>query len=357
MTALRTIRGRVFTLLVLVVVLTIALIVAPRAAGASYLAAFVFVSALPLGGAAALMVGHLTGGKWFAAIKPTLEGLCGSLPAVALLFLPVVIASPALYPWSHHYEAPSGSPTYFAAWFVAVRAAVVLAIWAIGGALLAVASASSPRDRRAAPPLRGWCAAGLIIHFLTVTSAAVDWISFLEPGWHSSVIGALLVCMQGLAALAFAAAVRAAAMLRERRDDASPLKDVGGLILSFALLHAYMMYSQYFVIWNGDLPERTSWYRERDTALWGVAIVAIAVLAFALPFGAMLFSTLKTSARFMRWFGGAVMLGLAIEAAWLVLPSAPGSQAIGLVVFPVMLGCAALGLAAFSPRHFAEAPA
>src|SRR5688572_15807874 len=73
----------------------------------SYLFAFTFWLAIPLGSLAILMLQYLTGGAWGWIIRRSLEAAAGTLPLIALLFVPVVVGLSSIYPWAHAEHAAS----------------------------------------------------------------------------------------------------------------------------------------------------------------------------------------------------------------------------------------------------------
>ena len=74
-------------------------VVSPRIAAAGWLIAFIFLSSIPLGALAWLMISRLTGGYWGESLRPTLEGAAATIPLLGILFIPVLVALPLLYPW------------------------------------------------------------------------------------------------------------------------------------------------------------------------------------------------------------------------------------------------------------------
>lgn len=292
-------------------VAVVALVVWPDSAPQAYLASALLASSVPLGSASALMVHNLTGGRWGDAVRERLELGAASAVLLPLLALPLIFFAPALWPWA---EGEPHHP-YFRAEFVAVRSAALLALWAVGGTLLSLASARVGRGERAGPRLRGASAVGLILHVVATAFAFTDWIAALQPGWHSSIFGALIVCSQALTALALAVGWRSAAI------PTPALRDLAGLLLAFTLLHAYMHYSQFFIIWNGDVPHRASWYVPRAHGVWLWTIVLIALAQFVTPFVLLLSRRVKASAGAVSAVALLLIIGAALEAAWLTIPS------------------------------------
>lgn len=342
-------RRRLVWSVIAAVVVAIAFVFAPESGPPAYVAAFMLVASVPLGAAAILMIWHTTGGAWGELIRSRLERAASTSPILLILFLPIAVAAPTLYPWVHAGGTPAAR-FYFHPLFVALRALVFLATWSIGGPWLASASRAVPRGARAGPRLRAACAAGLAIYMITATFAFTDWVLSLQPEWHSSDFGVIVVCSQGLTAMAFVTG--ALALQRQRSDGAghTELRDLGSLLFAFVLLHAYVSFVQFFIVWNGDVPARTSWYVSRTSGLWEVVVLGVVVIQFAAPLAALLFRRLKDSPRAMLWICASLLIGAVLEAPWLTLPSAGVAGSGSALYLPIAAAlCVILVPAALPP--------
>ena len=110
-----------------------------------------------------------------------------------------------------------------------------------------------------------------MLYFLSMTFAAVDWGMSLEPDWYSTIYGVMLMIGQGLSTLA--AMVIVASLLARVRPlsdlaTADAFHDLGNLMLAFTMLWAYMSFSQYLIIWSGNLTEEIPWYLHRSIGIW-----------------------------------------------------------------------------------------
>ena len=80
----------------------------------------------------------------------------------------------------------------------------------------------------------------------------------LEPHWFSTIYGVLILGGQGLvgAGLPDRRARRGSAAGRRSTASSSPshFHDLGNLMLAFVMLWAYFSFSQYLIIWSGNLP-------------------------------------------------------------------------------------------------------
>ena len=139
-------------------------------------------------------------------------------------------------------------------------------------------------------------APGMLFLVLTVTFASVDWIMSLDAEWFSTIFGLLTIAGWGLTAFAFAIIVLA--MLQRSGAAGDVLKprhfhDLGKLLLAFTMLWAYLNFSQFLIIWSGNLPEEIPWYVKRTTGSWGYVAIALVVGHFCLPFMLLLSQDLK----------------------------------------------------------------
>jgi hypothetical protein len=312
-------------LLVGIVALLVAAVTLFFDAGAffrGYLYGWVLWVGPALGGAGLLMMHHLSGGRWGWPVRRPLSGAALTLPLIVLLFVPLLFGVSWLYPWARepaHAEGSSLVPfreVYLQRWFFYLRTAVYLLIWAVGGWLAWLAS----RGRRVhAPKL---AAAGLVIYVLSATFAFYDWVATLQPHWYSSIYGLYTIIGQVAAALCLtilAASVVPGVVGRpietERRHE------LGNLLLVVVVLWAYLAFSQYFIIWNGNLPHEIEWYLPRLRGGWGGVAVALIAVHFLLPFAALLFRATKRRRSSLLAVAMLVLVAHVTEVAWRVLPS------------------------------------
>jgi hypothetical protein len=259
----------------------------------SYLVAWLYWAGISLGSLSLVLLHNLTGGKWGELIRPILRAAAGVLPLMALLFLPIVLQPEKLYEWaipSHveHDEILQHKARYLNVEFFQIRAAIYFAIWLALLALLSWQVRVSPFPETAADRrFRRFSGQGLALHGIAITFASIDWIMSLEPHWFSTIYGVIWFGSWGLAALAFASLVAAStarqmAVLEEYHVDS--LHDNGKLLLGFTMFWAYVSFSQFFIIWYGNLPEEVVWYLKRIEGPWQWVALTIAFLHFILPF-------------------------------------------------------------------------
>ncbi|MDO8795237.1 MAG: hypothetical protein Q7J25_11520 [Vicinamibacterales bacterium] len=295
----------------------------------AYLIAYLFWLGVPLGSMALMMVHHMSGGAWGVVIRRIFEASSRTLPLLAVLFLPIVFGMQTLYPWANadlvaHDGALQHKAIYLNTPFFLARAAFYFACW-IG--LATVFSrwslAQDGGDRKAARRMERLSGAGLVIYGLTITFAAVDWVMSLDPHWFSTMMGFLFMGSQGLAALAFTVVVAVALSRRApMRDVFQPahFHDLGKLMLAFVMLWAYFNFSQFLIIYSGNLAEEVPYYINRLTGGWQYVALVLVVLHFALPFALLLSRDLKRNANRLTAIAILVLVMRVVDLIFLVSP-------------------------------------
>ena len=165
---------------------------------------------------------------------------------------------------------------------------------------------------------------GLVLFGLTVTFAGVDWLMSLEPHWFSTIYGMLVMAGWGLSALAFTILVLGALSGREPMAGVyapAHFQDLGKLLLAFVMVYAYFSFSQFLIIWAGNLPEEIPWYLRRTRGGWDVIGIILVVIHFALPFIMLLSRDLKRNARRLVWVAALVILARMVDMVYLVAPA------------------------------------
>jgi len=207
---------------------------------------------------------------------------------------------------------------------------------------------------------------GLVAFVLTATFAAVDWTMSLEPDWYSTIYGVIAIVSGGLAALALSVIIFGALAPVANFALVEPERyynDFGNLLLVFVLLAAYVNFSQFLIIWSGNLPEEAVWYLRRSRGGWQWVAALVAATQFLIPFVMLLSRKVKNSAGNLKPVAVLLLAANIIEWYWLVIPAFEESALPGLAEFgaPLAFGgilligiCAALKRAPLLPRNAPE---
>jgi hypothetical protein len=298
----------------------------------AYLVGWTFWTGITVGSLALLMLQHMTGGGWGLVIRRVLEAATRTLPIMAVLFIPVILSAPLVYhEWADHEEAAQHpvvqfKTPYLNISFFTVRAVVYFAVWIALAYFLNRWSLEQDRtaDARYTKKMRVLSGPGMVALIFTVTFASVDWYMSLEPEWFSTIYGFIFVASWSLSALAFVIAVMATLTKQDpMKRVVAPLHfhDLGKLLLALVMLWAYFAFSQYLIIWSGNLPEEIGYYLERTHRMWGAIIVTIALLHFAAPFLFLLSRGLKRDPSKLVLVAILILVMRMIDLLWMLVPA------------------------------------
>jgi hypothetical protein len=248
------------------------------------------------------------------------------------LFLPVILGAHYIYHhWLDHEELAKHAVVQFKTPylnlpFFIVRAVIYFAVWLALMFFLNKWSLAQDRtaDNRYTKNMRVLSGPGMVALIFTVTFASVDWYMSLEPEWFSTIYGFIFVAAWSLSALAFAIAMMARLSREEPMQRiVAPLHfhDLGKLLLALVMLWAYFAFSQYLIIWSGNLPEEIGWYIVRTSTVWGTIVVGIAILHFGAPFLFLLSRDLKRRPGKLVFIAVLILLMRAVDLLWMLVPA------------------------------------
>jgi hypothetical protein len=321
----------------------------------AYLLGFMCWLGVALGSMAILMIRHLTGGGWGMVIRRILGAAMRTVPLLAVLFIPVILGIKKLYIWAQPLENITDkhlrehlediTKTYLTTNGFIVRAIFYFAIWNLLSFLLskwskqtdhAGASDNTDRFKVVAGP-------GLILYGFTISFAAIDWVMSLDPSWISTIFGLVVLIGQVLSAMCFAVVVER--ILFNYKPMSEMLKpdfvhDHGKWMLAFTMVWAYFNYSQWLIIWAGNLPAEITYYIRRLNGGWGSVGLFIVIFHFVVPFGILLSRPFKRNIRKLVWLATWLLLMRYLDLFWIIEPNFSKTLTFTLadVVVPIAIG-------------------
>lgn len=296
----------------------------------SYLFAFCFWTGMALGCLGILLLHHTVGGKWGMMIRRMCEAGARTVPFMILGVIPILASLPVLYPWARPDASQDvvlrSKAAYLNAPFMIVRTVFYFAVWTFYAWRLSRWSAEqdSRHDRALIDRMRRVSAPGLVVFTFVTTFAFIDWIMSLEPHWFSTIYGAMYVIGQVLEAFAFTIALVIVLSDREplsRYVTKQHLHDLGNMMFAFMVLWAYLSFSQFIIIWSGNLPDEIPWYLRRLRGGWGWVALSLVVFHFAAPFVLLLMRGVKRNAQRLLGVCALLLLFRLIDVYWIVEPA------------------------------------
>lgn len=323
----------------------------------SYLVSFLFWLSLALGALIFVLIQFATRAGWSVVVRRLAEHAMGTLPLFALLFIPLAFGVHDLFHWSHA-DAVAQDPLlqhkapYLNSGFFYLRAAVYLVAWAAMGWWFRKQSLAQDesKDPAVTRRLQSVSAPAILVYALTVTFASFDWIMSLDPHWYSTVFGVYFFagCFLGIHALLALLCLG----LQKRRllpgvVTFEHYHDLGKMLFAFVVFWAYIAFSQFMLIWYGNIPEETVWYAHRLHEGWYGVTVALAVGHFVLPFFVLLLRDVKRRRLSLSLAALWLLAVHYLDLFWLVMPNFQhDGPHLGLLDVATFVGIGGLFLAA-----------
>ena len=322
----------------------------------AYLTGYMFWLGLSLGCMAILMLYHLVGGAWGTVIRRILEAGMMTLPMMAVLFLPILFNLKKIYFWAR----PEGladpkiadiAHTYLNFNGILIRYILYFVIW-IGMAFF-LNRWSNEQDSIAGQStlrFRAMSSIGLVIYSLTISFAVIDWVMSLQARWISTIYGLLFVAGEALSAFCFVVIIET--ILSKRRPmseylNETEIHDHGKLILAFVMVWAYFNFSQWLIIWAGNLPEEIPWYMRRLHGGWEHVGLFLVVFHFAVPFALLLSRQLKREARTLVRLASWLIFMRMVDIFWHIEPAFHPTFHVSWLHFTIIAGMGGLWMAYF----------
>jgi hypothetical protein len=325
----------------------------------AYLVSYAFFLSLALGALFLILIQHVTHAGWGVVVRRLAEGVAATLPWLAVLFVPVLFGLHDLYHWSRAEAVAAdavlaGKASYLNPTFFTVRWVVYFIVWVWLARYFVSRSIAQDAngDVELTVQMQRRAALGVVLYAFTVSFAAIDILMSLDPHWYSTMFGVYYFAgavVGALAVIIVAAVLLQGAGLLGRVITREHYHDLGKLLFAFIVFWAYIAFSQYMLIWYGNIPEETEWYLRRQSNGWGWIGLVLVFGHFLLPFLALISRTPKRRKGLLAVAAG-WMLGMHwVDVAWLVVPHfAPLSGAVSVETVTLLLAFAGLMVARFA---------
>lgn len=267
-------------------------------------------------GCGLLMLLHqTTGGRWGERLMPALKA--GNKLAIWCLigWLPILFFLPTIYPWAGHPETVGDRAIFLNTPFFAVRTGIYLLVF--GGISVAL-------DRCKRLGAGGLIGFALVGYFL-----AIDRIMAIAPDWYSSGFPVVFLANQAVMGLAMVVGMQASTA-PEPQLSPSPWRDPANLLLAMVVFWSYVSFTQFLIIWMGNLPDEIQWYAMRGRGLWRWVTVFLAVCNLFAPFFLLLSRSIKDRPDRLMKVAIGVWACQWVYLYWLIAPSLPGRQSPGI---------------------------
>ncbi|HAM56507.1 MAG: hypothetical protein A2X51_05360 [Candidatus Rokubacteria bacterium GWC2_70_24] len=264
----------------------------PTRAWGMYLVNLLFWSSLAITGPALAGMMQLTEARWSPSVKRIALTTAGFLPISFVLFLILFAGRSVLYPW-----VTTPVPVK-AAWlnvpFMSLRIGlgVALLYWvALRFSRAVFDEQPGAADSAEARNRRNRLATALLVLFVVVLSLwGFDLVMSLDPKWYSGLLGGYYVVSTLYTGFGLVAFLTIRANARGLTSvSPSAIQDVTKLTFAMCVMWMYFFFSQYLVIWYGNVPVETKFFLRRFfNDPWRTIAFVIFIVGWLVPFGYLL---------------------------------------------------------------------
>ncbi len=330
------------------------LVAQPNAIATCYLVAVCYWTAVVIGMLLLTIIHHLTDAGWSVVIRRQYEHGMSAFKWLFVLFIPLLISvwlKPGLvWPWmdlSHSigeghtvgtdmlYQKKSG---FLNRGMFTGMTVVLFGIWS--WLAWRFRKASFTQDSDGSPQWtfmnRKTAAFGIVLTALSLTAAAILWMKSLEYHWFSTMYGVWFFANCLRAGMAFA--VMITYWLYVRGDlkgiyNTNQFHCLTSLAFAFVIFWAYVTFSQYFLIWNANVPEETFWYNIREHGDWFWIGMVLLFGHFLAPFIAWLRYRNKAELKPALLVSIGIAVTILIDICYNTLPALKDAQGEPLPFF------------------------
>ena len=265
----------------------------------SWLLAFMFYLSLCMGALFLVIAHHLFDAGWSVPIRRFCEHIAALVfPWMALLFIPIALMAKTLYGWMRvpiprlDHALHAKQPLFTMAGFYVVAVLCFLVWWLLTNRLRYWSlKQDQTGEAKATYRMRFYSCIGVVLFALSLTFAAIMWMMGLQYQWFSTMYGVYYFAGSVWVMLATAYVIT---MILDRQGVLTEVLHehqyyfIGSLLFAFTVFYAYIHFAQYFIIWNGNMPEETFWYVVREKGTWWWIGLIIIFGHFFIPFLALL---------------------------------------------------------------------
>ncbi len=315
----------------------------------SWLIGIAFWLAIAVGLLFLVQIWYVFHARWPIVIRRQCEHYLSAFPWLFLLFIPLMLVplfheNPGLiWKWMSGVNEIPGNVTvaddplyqwkspYLSVGFFTLRVLFVFGVFIILSSLLRRWSfdADKTGDINNTHYARRLSAVGLFLCAAAATVSSIDWFKTMEYHWFSTMYGVWFFSASIRAALAFIlilCVILATRGYLKGIFNQAHRYDLGCMMLAFTVFWAYISFSQYFIIYNANIPEEVFWYNIREknfdgssNSWWNVSLLLI-FAHFLIPFLLLLWYKTKVVVWRSVFVSAWILLFTILDLYWNIIP-------------------------------------
>lgn len=318
---------------------------------ANYLLNNYYFLSIAIGAAFFGAIQYITNSGWSAAFKRIPEAMAAYIPFAGVFFLIMFFGMHSIFEWTHeevlqHDELIQHKSPYLNIPFFFIRVIVFFAAWTILSKVLRKFSLKEDEVGGLHYFEKSELYSKIFIFVIAITFSlfAVDMLLSLDPHWFST----LFAAKSFIAAFLHGSTIIALIVIILNRTgnldllNRSHLHDFTRYIFMTSIVWGYFNFSEFMLIWYGNIPEETVWFVERWHGAYKILFFANIILNWAIPFFALM--PRKTSRSKLIIFPVIIllMIGQYTELYYIIWPNVVHEAKFGLLEIGAFLGYAGI---------------
>lgn len=319
---------------------------------------------LALGAAFFFSLQYITQSGWSAMFRRIPEALMAYIPYAAIIMLVMFFGLHDLYQWSNpdimaHDELLMHKAPFLNIPFFMIRIVVFFGAWILLTRYLRKLSLQEDNLGGLAmfDKMEFWSKVFIFVLALSFSIASFDWIMAIDSHWVSTIFA-----FKNFAAAFYhgTALVALIAIILHKKGyfkdmNEYHLLDFSRYMFILCIIWGYLYFSQFALIWFGNIPEETIYYAERWDNGWKIFFFANFAINWFIPFIALLPQKFDKNINFVYFISILLLFGLYIDIFEQVMPYFTLTPKFGIIELGILAGMAGLFLFAFS-KALAKAP-
>ena len=310
------------------VVVILSFLIDPVRGSFNNLILLLFLSSIGVGSLFLVAVEYLGGAVWSVPFRRITEFFASTILILPVIAIPLYFNLEELFHWTHPGDDAIllGKEAYLNIPFFTIRMILFFAVWIVFYYFLTRNSKKQDVSKKQSlTTINTRISAAFMPFFaITITFAAIDWMMSLEAHWFSTIFGVYYFSGTILAALA--ATTFAVVLLNEKgyfikgitRDHYYSL---GALLFAFTNFWAYIVFSQYMLIWYANLPEETIWFLQRWQGGWMYISIGLIIVHFVVPYFGLLSQPSKMNPKRLLIMSVWILFAHVYDLYWIIMPS------------------------------------
>jgi hypothetical protein len=319
---------------------------------------------LALGASFFFSLQYITQSGWSAMFRRVPEALMAYIPYAAIIMLVMFFGLHDIYHWSHpdlvaNDELLAHKSPYLNIPFFMIRVVIFFAAWILLTRYLRKLSLQEDQIGGTAmfEKMEFWSKVFIFVLALSFSMASFDWIMSIDAHWFSTIFA-----FKNFAAAFYhgTSLVGLIVIVLHKKGYFKDLNeyhllDFSRYMFGLSIIWGYLYFSQFALIWFGNIPEETIYYAKRWDNGWYIFFIANFAINWFIPFIGLLPQKLDKNINFVYFICILLLVGLYTDIYEQVMPDFIKSPSIGIIEIGVFAGLAGLFLFAFS-KALAKAP-